>query len=436
MSSTARVHYGGGWAELRIPQRNLLGVHRLDKGSAADDGGDALARGVEELRASGFERDVEGRRLTLLVDDATRSEPRAPILAALAPLLRKAARVRVSVCTGTHEPDLPENVALAAELRALLAKEELAAAEVLVHDSRAPGAHRSAGRTRSGVEVLVDRASDEADLFLAVSDMKTHYFAGYSNPVKNFVPGICAFETARGNHAMALRRDATFGTHPFHPDPSRRDNPLAADMVEGMERILGGRPAYSLGIATAGARVRWSGGGLLPDVAARGIAFIDRATTLELEPADRLVVSAGGFPFDESLYTAQRALELSKNAVKPGGEILFFAECRNGIGPPEAHETFFRALAQPLPDVLRILGARYEMYSHKAYKFAEMLLAQRAVWVRSELPEADLRAAHLKPAPDPQAVVDRWLADAPDATVHVIDDASKLAVIAREPAPR
>jgi hypothetical protein len=71
------------------------------------------------------------------------------------------------------------------------------------------------------------------------------------------------------------------------------------------------------------------------------------------------------------------------------------------------------------------------MYSHKAYKFAEMLLGLRAVWVVSRLPAEDLRAAHLRPAATAQEVVDRWIAEDPAARIHAIDDGSKLAVTAR-----
>ena len=76
--------------------------------------------------------------------------------------------------------------------------------------------------------------------------MKNHYFAGYSNPIKNFVPGICNYSTAECNHALALRDESTFGQHPLHPDPRRRDNPLAKDMWEAYKIICAGRPVYVL----------------------------------------------------------------------------------------------------------------------------------------------------------------------------------------------
>ena len=52
------------------------------------------------------------------------------------------------------------------------------------------------------------------------------------------------------------------------------------------------------------------------------MSFLDRSTTLDVEPVRFLVLSPGGIPHDESLYTAQRALELSSAAVKRGGEVL------------------------------------------------------------------------------------------------------------------
>ena len=79
---------------------------------------------------------------------------------------------------------------------------------------------RDVGRTSRGTQVLVNVLADEADVFLVVSDVKVHYFAGYSNPVKNFLPGISAFRTVEQNHSLALLEESTHGLHPWHPDPS------------------------------------------------------------------------------------------------------------------------------------------------------------------------------------------------------------------------
>ena len=65
--------------------------------------------------------------------------------------------------------------------------------------------------------IYINDESKDIDVFVTHSDMKNHYFAGYSNALKNFMPGICKYETIERNHALALKDNSTFGHHPLHP---------------------------------------------------------------------------------------------------------------------------------------------------------------------------------------------------------------------------
>ena len=234
MARTLEIRHGSGTVRLAVPSGARLPIieHGIRQDLAAEkDLAAGLRRALAPLKgvqgAGGeFAKAAAGRHLALLVDDATRSEPHAAAVQACLELCAavKPAKVTAFVCTGTHEPALPENVALAAELRSAIAASAFPSAELVVHDCR--GAMAERGRTSRGTRVLVNAQSEQADVFLAISDMKNHYFAGYSNPVKGLVPGISGFETARGNHALALDPRSTFGFHPWHPDPARRENPL------------------------------------------------------------------------------------------------------------------------------------------------------------------------------------------------------------------
>ncbi len=437
MARTLEIEHGSGALSLAVPDGANLVEHGIRRDlPAAADLELALRRGLDPLRTGDFPRLAGGRHLALLIDDATRSEPHALELAACLELVADVApsRVTVFVCTGTHDGALPENLALARELADTVAASRFKAARIVVHDCRGPTIER--GRTARGTRVLVNARSEEADLFLAVSDMKNHYFAGYSNPVKGLVPGISGFETARGNHALALDPRSTFGFHPWHSDPTRRHNPLAADMVEAAGLVLRARPVFALCLFTRSRReVLWADSGPMSAVAARGMTFVDAATSVTVRPARRVIVTAGGHPLDESLYAAQRALELTKNAIAPGGEILFFAACRNGIGPQEARRGFYDRLKLDLDLVLHSFEGEYEMYSHKTYKFARMLKEVAAIRVVGELDEATLSAVHLQKEERPQAVLDRWLAEDPAAPILVFHDASKIAVYADRSQP-
>ena len=180
----------------------------------------------------------------MLLSDATRSESRAAVLEPLFARLGEARSVSLYACTSTHDPQMPENVHLAEQLAAL-ASDCHARTRVEVHDT-CRGRFEALGSTSRGTPVEVNVSLRECEVFLVVSDVKAHYFAGYSNPIKNYLPGFASLEAVRANHSLALHRDAACGRHPWHPDPSRVDNPLAHDMLEAFERITVNRPHFAL----------------------------------------------------------------------------------------------------------------------------------------------------------------------------------------------
>lgn len=371
-----------------------------------------------------------GKRVTLLLEDRTRTAPKELFAELLLGELAVARDVKIVIVTGSHEPRsaadhrLLEHALGAARRYALPASGR-------VHDCR-HDAMVELGTTARGTPVRVSRFANDCDLFVAASDMKPHYFAGYSNAVKDFLPGFCSFATIEANHALALRPEAGFGRHPFHPDPARRTNPVAEDMAEGWRLILGPRPAFVLAAITDGEAVAWAGAGALEPVVAAGIREVDRRMARELKPERFAVVASGSYPLDESLYTAHPGLELVRAAVADGGEVLWLAECRDGLAPgAEAETFFFHPLRQPLPEVLAGIEREYHLYAHKAHRFATFLRTHR-VGLHSTLPDDAVRSIHLDPAPDPQAVIARWLEQ--PGRIYLFDYANKLAVHPRPPA--
>jgi len=333
-----------------VPDRNVQEVIRPWQGP---QGGDAAAglRDIMDGQAGAFRDEVAGKRVCVLVDDGTRDEPLAEVLPHVCDALRRAASVQFLICTGTHTAATPKNRQIRDEIEKASRVAGLTLTRIHAHDCKAD-AFVDVGRTSRGTQVLVNKFAQEADVFLAVSDVKVHYFAGYSNPVKNFVPGISAFRTVEQNHSLALLDESTHGSHPWHPDPDRRDNPLAADQLEGMDLIARGRPVWALVMLSAGERLIWARFGPVRDVSAESFLVTDERNIRTVAPATRLVVSPGGLSNDEDLYIAQRALELNRAAVLDGGEILFLAACPNGIGEPQTLANFYNRLTAPLEDVI------------------------------------------------------------------------------------
>jgi nickel-dependent lactate racemase len=195
-----------------------------------------------------------------------------------------------------------------------------------------------------------------------------------------------------------------------------------------MRLIVKERPVFSLVTITTSGLIRWAKFGPVETVSAEAFATVDRRNTHTVTPAGLLIVSPGGLPNDVDLYIAQRALELTRSAVTDGGEILFLAACPNGVGEAKTMENFYHRLTAPIEEIFNSIESEYKLYSHKPYKFARLIRRLRRIHMYSQIPDDIVRAAHLYPAHEPQAVVDDWLAEQPDAGITIVDGANKIAI--------
>jgi len=83
-----------------------------------------------------------------------------------------------------------------------------------------------------------------------------------------------------------------------------------------------------------------------------------------------LIASAGGAPLDIDIRQAHKGLENACRALKPGGSILFFAECAGGTGHPgiERYALKYDNYLQ----MQAALDSHFEVGGHKAYWLARL----------------------------------------------------------------
>lgn len=417
------LRYGRGTTILRVPERHVAGVYRPTAPPDAPPASIEGSAGLEALR-----RATAGRRVMVLVPDGTRAKPPRELIGPLFRALRSTRTLSVAIATGSHSAATEANRNIGHAMREAARAGGAPLPHVTAHDCRTDP-FSGHGTTSRGTPILFSDVLDTADMFVVIADVKHHYFAGYSNPLKFFLPGMAAFEAIEANHRLALEADSTYGRHPFHPDLDRRTNPLAEDMAEAFEKFARGRPAFALVTVTAGGRAVHAEVGPLRDVSARAFAVSDQVASFPVPRSSYLVVSAGGAPQDATLYLAQRAIELTKVAALDGAEILLLAECGQGIADGDtARENFYDELTRPLPEVIERIRRGYRLYQHKAYKFAELLTRIASLHLTSRLVDDAVRAIHLVPANDPQALVDSWIARDSSARIAFFDEANRLSV--------
>jgi nickel-dependent lactate racemase len=279
-----------------------------------------------------------GDRVTLIVSDPTRDEPRETFVSAIRRRLPEV-KLTIAVATGTHGPCELE--------RLCLSERSLAGAAIVNHDG-----HRSAdmiecGTTSRGTPVIVHRCLVETDLIVATGCIKPHYFAGFGAGVKALFPGLGAASAIRTNHRLKTEPLARAGI--LDGNPCREDLEDAVRTLDRSTFLLDGvcGPDERIHEVVAGD----------PTLAFRRGA--DQASTWFRVRAPRasLVIASDRLPVTASLYQAAKIAAAAAPLVAPGGTLAIVAQCPEGIGPLEiVNEAIFRIGVLPrLADRVRLV---------------------------------------------------------------------------------
>ncbi len=102
-----------------------------------------------------------------------------------------------------------------------------------------------------------------------------------------------------------------------------------------------------------------------------GCRTVDAMFRTEIEePCDLIVASAGGHPLDIDLRQAHKGLENACLALRPGGSILFYAECPGGAGIRAFEEYVYRY--ENDGEMEAALRKEFVVGGHKAFWIARL----------------------------------------------------------------
>jgi nickel-dependent lactate racemase len=265
-----------------------------------------------------------GARVTVIVSDATRREPRRAFLEALARHL-PATHWTLAIATGTHGPSQLAPLDLPADL--------VRGMPLVNHDGHSAVDLVDLGVTSRGTPVRLHRCVAEADLVIATGCIRPHYFAGFGAGAKAIFPGLGAAADIRVNHAWKTHARARAGI--IDGNPCRDDLEEAARMVPATTFLLNAvaAPDGLLHAVVAGDIV----------AAFRAGAELARPWFRVAAPRASLVIASDALPVTASLYQAAKIAAAVAPLVLPGGTLVLVAECADGIEPVAVvNEAIFR----------------------------------------------------------------------------------------------
>lgn len=278
--------------------------------------------------------------------------------------------------TGVNEKNIEFIVALGTH-RKHTTDEQTALYGNLVSDFRFSfhDCHRectSIGMTSTGLDVQVNKRVRDADFVIATGKINFHYMAGFSGGRKAVLPGISSYTTIRNNHCKLRRAGVAIG--------ALQNNIIAQEMDEAA-RLFG--LDYILNVVeTSDNRTAKIFCGTPEGAFVEGVDYfkMQRSVTIT-QKADCAIVSAGGYPFDKTLYASHKSLNSVVRTVKKGGAIVLLAQCCAGVG----NEAFVKNMRErSCETLLNCSEDSIEIGGHRAFVTAQ-LLKDYKVYVVSDL---------------------------------------------------
>lgn len=268
--------------------------------------------------------------------------------------------IRIIFATGIHRRVTDE------EKSAILTPFIAQRINTLDHDPRDLMRLMKLGETASGIPIELNRAVVEHDKVVVIGGAAFHYFAGFTGGRKLICPGLASSRTVMATHKLA-----------FDCSTKQRRRGIGPGLLAGnavheafMEVVGHAAPAFAITTIV-------DGRGEVTDLFCgdwrasheAACAAYTQINTIKLdEKRDAVIVSCGGSPYDINLIQAHKALEAASHACRDGGEIIFLAECHDGVGRDDLLQWFDAASSR---EAAERLCEKYQVNGQTAWSLFE-----------------------------------------------------------------
>ncbi len=240
--------------------------------------------------------------------------------------------------------------------------------------------------------IELNKILTEYDHVILVGGISFHYFAGFTGGRKLICPGLASEKTISATHKLA-----------FDCETKSRRIGVSTGILKGnavheafIEAALKIKPSFAFNTIVnenGEATEVFCGDWIASHEAA--CEFYAAQNTIEItEKRDIVIVSCGGFPHDVNLIQAHKALDSASKACKEGGQIIFLAECSDGLGRGDFLKWFEAENSNKLAE---ILCEKYQVNGQTAWSLLQK--AERFdVKIITTLDEKETRQMRMKKA--------------------------------------
>ncbi|MBA7574116.1 Lactate racemase [subsurface metagenome] len=374
------LRYGKKEVQLSIQDKNIIKILNLKKQKILLNPENRLKALLKKPINSPCLKDLiiqkKAKKILIIVNDITRPTPYEIILPPLLDGLRqigiKKENIIFIIATGIHRSNSPE------EIKEMFGENIFSAYKFINHDCDDPHL-KDLSKLKSGNELWVDPIISDIDFLITTGVIVPHYFAGFSGGRKSILPGICGRKTIEANHAQMVHHDARAG--------NLKGNPVHEEMQEAAEKV---GVDFNINVVTDENHkiVEIVAGELLTSWQ-QGVEICKKIYLCPIKKkAEVVIASAGGYPKDINVYQAQKALNNSCQAIKPGGTIILLAECLEGYGEA-TFEKWIEEANSP-GDIIKRLKNKFVLGGHKAYAIARAVKEVEVILI-SSLPQDKVR---------------------------------------------
>lgn len=327
--------------------------------------------------------------VAVVIPDITRPFPSDRVLPWLFKELSHvpAENISVIVGTGSHRGNTP------GELARMVGTDILRQYRVENHNAFDKGTMREVGRTAADVPVLMNADYVRADKRILLGFVEPHFFAGFSGGYKAVMPGIADIDSIMHYHRAQLigHPSSTWGLIDRNP---------TQDHIRTYGSLV---PAHFAIQVTMNCERRITGYfcGNVIQAHDRACDFVRESAMAPCpRPFPVVITTNGGYPLDQNLYQAVKGMAAAAEVVEQGGLIVCAARCNDGF---PSHGNFRDLLfdhSSPAA-ILETIGAPgFAVFDQWEAQKLALLLAKARIALYSELPDAQVRRAHLEPVHD------------------------------------